>query len=195
MALPAQYAQNITLLDIQLARVYLPILVELARHRTTCTYTALVDRAKAEHPDRREVQQAIPVSTGRRLEVIRLFCEAEELPDLAALVTSKGSGECGSFYIRHFDPVAARAAVFAKDWNEVLPDIDGYFDHTVRLVTPRPYRKQPEAKRLMADHHRENRDRYPKEIAAQRGFILEMIAEGFDPSEAFAAAVAQMTQT
>ncbi len=187
MPLPTQFAQNITLLDIQLARVYLPLLVDLARRKETCTYTELVDLAKENHPENPDVQQAIPVSTGRRLEVIRLYCEQESLPDLAALVTSKSSGECGSFYIRHFDPVTARAAVFAKDWNEVLPDIDGYFDYTARRVTPRMSRSAGEAKLLMATHYRDHRDAYPKAIIGKREYILDMLKEGFDVGEAFAA--------
>jgi hypothetical protein len=140
MTLPDDQFQNVTLIDIQLARIYLPFLVKCAREGSTCTYTDLVDRAKVTHPANPDVQRAIPVSTGRRLEVIRLYCKAEGLPDLASLVVGKNSGECGIFYLKHFDPVAARAAVFDMDWNRILPDIDGYFDYTTTKITPRKTR-------------------------------------------------------
>ena len=193
MALPDGQFQNITLLDIQLARIYLPILVKCAREGRTCTYTELVDEAKAGHVSNADVQKAIPVSTGRRLEVIRLYCKSEDLPDLASLVIGKNSGECGSFYLKHFDPVSARAAVFAMDWNRLLPDIDGYFEYTTTKITPRTIRKAETARQLMSDYFKENRTRLPQSIVSQREQILQMLVEGFDPEEAFAAATLQLS--
>lgn len=44
------FYENVTLIDIQLASVYYPILVDLAKHKHCLTYTELVDRAKHENP-------------------------------------------------------------------------------------------------------------------------------------------------
>ena len=192
MTLPDGQFQNITLLDIQLARIYLPILVKYAREGRTCTYTELVGEAKAGHISNADVQKAIPVSTGRRLEVIRLYCKSEELPDLASLVVGKNTGECGSFYLKHFNPASARAAVFAMDWNRLLPDIDGYFDHTTTKITPRTVRRVEIARHLMSDYFKANRTKLPQSVVSQREQILQMLVEGFEPEEAFAAATLQL---
>lgn len=191
--LAAGLYQNITLLDVQLARVYLPFLVELARKKGVWTYSELVDAAKRAHPDLCHVQNAIPVSAGRRLEVIRLYCNEEGIPDLASLVVSKASGECGSFYVENFDPVSARAAVYARDWKGDIPDIDGYFDYSERQVKPRKVRKVEEARQIMSDHYRANRSRYPLSITEVRSFIIERLVEGLDAEEAFEQALAALS--
>lgn len=177
--------QNITLLDVRLARIYLPFLVELARQKDVWTYTELVEAAKKKHLDLPYVQNSIPVSAGRRLEVIRLYCAEEGIPDLASLVISKVSGECGSFYVEHFDPVAARRAVYARDWSGDVPDIDGYFDYSERQAKPRKMRKPEAARQLMSAHFKENRSKYPPSIITARSFILERLAEGLDVEVAF----------
>jgi hypothetical protein len=46
--------ENITLIDVQLASVYYPILVDLAKHKHCLTYSELVDRAQCENPDHLE---------------------------------------------------------------------------------------------------------------------------------------------
>src|SRR3989339_1531435 len=71
---------NITLTDVQLASAYYPILVDLAKHKHCLTYGELVDRAKTEYPDKAVVRNAIAVSTGRRLDVVRLFTSERDLP-------------------------------------------------------------------------------------------------------------------
>ncbi|XAZ48667.1 hypothetical protein AAHB44_19630 [Pseudomonas simiae] len=90
--------ENITLIDVQLASVYYPILVDLAKHKHCLTYSELVDRAQCENPDHPVVQNAIPVSTGRRLDVVRLFTNERGLPDLTSLVISKSSGGVWQFF-------------------------------------------------------------------------------------------------
>ena len=93
---------NVTLTDVQLASSYYPILVDIAKHKHCLTYGELVERAKAEYPDRTVVQKAIAVSAGRRLDVVRMFTAERDLPDLTSLVISKGSGECGTGFTNHF---------------------------------------------------------------------------------------------
>ena len=132
----SQYT-NVTLVDVQLASSYYPMLVDLAKHKHCLTYGELVERAKVEYPDRAVVQKAIAVSTGRRLDVVRMFTSDRELPDLTSLVINKGSGECGVGFTRSFDPKAAREEVFAFDWNAVTTDFDGFVKHTETAIKPR----------------------------------------------------------
>lgn len=180
---------NITLTDVQLASAYYPILVDLAKHKHCLTYGELVDRAKTEYPDKAVVRNAIAVSTGRRLDVVRLFTSERDLPDLTSLVINKSSGECGVGFTDHFDPVAARDQVFAFDWSSVSLDFDGFVKLSESAVKPRKKVKEPKALQLMADYFQANRTTLPDSVRQQRELIVELIMEGFSPEEAFSQAL------
>lgn len=87
---------NITLNDVQLARAYYPILIDLAKHKHCLTYGELVNKAKEMYPDLEYVKNAIAVSTGRKLDVVRLFTVEENLPDITSLIINQDKGECRS---------------------------------------------------------------------------------------------------
>ena len=53
-----------TLLDVQLARLLYPLLIELATARQILTYGQLIDRAQARYPDDHRVANLIPVRMG-----------------------------------------------------------------------------------------------------------------------------------
>jgi hypothetical protein len=91
--------KNITLTDVQLASAYYPILIDLAKKKQRITYGELVAKAKRMYPT---------TSTGRRLDVIRIFTAERELPDITSLVINKDTGECGVDFTKYFDPVATR---------------------------------------------------------------------------------------
>ena len=177
--------ENITLIDVQLASVYYPILVDLAKHKHCLTYSELVDRAQCENPDHPVVQNAIPVSTGRRLDVVRLFTNERGLPDLTSLVISKSSGECGSFFTRHFDPVAARKQVFEFDWSVATADFDGFVSVTTQAVKPRQKVKKPQAIQCMAAYYQTNKATLPVRVSEYREAIIDLIMEGFSAEEAY----------
>jgi hypothetical protein len=180
----SQYT-NVTLIDVQLASAYYPLLVVLAQHKHSVTYGELVDQAKTEYPDRPVVQKAIAVSTGRRLDVVRMFTAERDLPDLTSLVINKGSGECGVGFTRNFDPVAAREEVFSFDWSTVSTDFDGFVQHTENAIKPRKPVKEAKALELMSAHYQSQRANLPPAIREKREQIVELIMEGFSPEEAF----------
>ena len=180
---------NVTLTDVQLASAYYPILVDLAKHKHCLTYGELVERAKAEYPDRPVVHKAIAVSTGRRLDVVRMFTAERDLPDLTSLVINKGSGECGSGFTKHFDPVATRETVFAFDWSTVSLDFDGFVKTTETAVKPRKKVKEPKARELMAQYYQSHKASLPTSVREQRELIVELIMEGFSAEEAYNQAV------
>ncbi len=182
---------NITLVDVHLASAYYPILVELARHKHCLTYSELVEQAKAKYPDRTVVQKAIPVSTGRRLDVVRLFTSERDLPDLTSLVISKGTGECGVGFTRSFDPVAVREQVFGFDWSEVTLDFDGFVKQTEKSIVPRKKIKEPQALELMAAYYQAHKETMPLTIRRQRELIVELIMEGFSAQDAFSQAATE----
>lgn len=181
---PSQYT-NVTLVDVQLASFYYPLLVDLAKHKHCLTYGELVERAKEKYPDRPVVQKAIAVSTGRRLDVVRMFTSERELPDLTSLIINKESGECGVGFTRNFDPKAAREKVFSFDWSVVTTDFDGFLKHTETAIKPRKPVKEAKARELMSTHYQQHKAKLPPSIRESREKIVELIMEGFSPEEAF----------
>lgn len=182
---PQPLYDRVTLVDVQLAAAYYPILVDLARHKHCLTYSELVARAKVTYPDRPVVQKAIAVSTGRRLDVVRMFTSERDLPDLSALIISKSTGECGSGFTRSFDPVAVREQVFGFDWSGVSTDFDGFVDHAEKAIKPRKKIAEAAALTLMHQYFQSNKLTLPASIREQRELIVELLMEGFEPSEAF----------
>lgn len=73
-----------TQVDLELALAFYAVLVEEASLRQTTTYGSLVERAKIAFPENETVQNAIPVSVGRRLDFVRTFTDQPQLPDLFA---------------------------------------------------------------------------------------------------------------
>ncbi len=176
---------NVTLTDVQLASSYYPILVDLAHHKHCLTYGELVDRAKAKYPDDAVVQKAIAVSTGRRLDVVRMFTAERGLPDLTSLVINKNSGECGTGFTKLFDPHAARETVFEFDWRTVTLDFGGFVKMTETAIKPRKRVKEAKALQLMATYFQEQKGKLPAAVREQRELIVELIMEGYSEVEAF----------
>jgi hypothetical protein len=133
----SEFYQNITLNDVQLAGAYYTILIDLAMQSRCMTYGELVQQANERHLESDVVQNAIAVSAGRKLEVVRLFTKERGLPDIASLIISEAEGECGSYYGEHFDPVKSREEVFAYDWSMVLPEFNLYVANLSKMATPR----------------------------------------------------------
>ncbi len=181
------FYKNITLNDVQLAAIYYPILIDLARHKHCLTYGELVKRAQEEHPERDYVQKAIAVSTGRKLDVVRLFTDERELPDVTSLIINKGKGECGSGFTEHFDPKAAREVVFSYDWSSVVNDFDLYIEQAEKAVKPKPKPKltRNDAKSLTIAYYKDNRASLPKSVASKRDEIIALILDDYSVEEAF----------
>lgn len=176
---------NVTLVDVHLAAAYYPLLVNFAKCKRPVTYGDLVEQAKQRYPDCPVVQSAIAVSTGRRLDVVRMFTSARNLPDLTSLVINKGSGECGTGFTRSFDPEAARQVVLSFDWSSVSTEFDGFLKHTETVIKPRKAVKEPQALELMYAYYREHKGALPSSVSQHREQIVELIKEGFSPKEAF----------
>jgi hypothetical protein len=171
---------NVTTVDVQLADAYYPLLVEIARDKKRVSYGELVAKAKLKYPDSTVVQKAIPAATGRRLDVVRLFTSARNLPDLASLVVNQASG-----VTRSSDPEAARDAVFAFDWNTVVTQFGGFIKQTEATTKHRKKVREPVALGLMSAHYLAHREALPERVRELRSLIVGMIMEGNTVEEAF----------
>jgi hypothetical protein len=179
----SQY-KTTTLLDLQLAAIYYPMLIELAKHKHLITYKELVDEAKRLHPENKVVQiSAIPTTIGRRLDVIRVFTKQRELPDLAALIISKRTGGTGGGY--KGDAKLEQQRAFAFDWSSVSTTFDLYVGQVKTAITPRKRIDLKTAANEMWEYYRLNKSSLPLNIDDYRELILEMIRDGIDVEQAF----------
>ncbi|MCL1067224.1 hypothetical protein L2735_10435 [Shewanella olleyana] len=176
---------NITLNDVQLAAIYYPILINLARHKHCLTYGELVKQAKDLHPDIEFVQRAIPVSTGRKLDIVRLFTSERALPDVTSLIINKTLGECGNGVTEHFNPVKLREEVFAYDWSTVSEEFDMYIEAAEQKATPQVRLTREEAKEMTIKYFQNNRAILPQAISRHRDDIISLTLEGYDTKDAF----------
>ena len=182
--------KNITLNDVQLAAAYYPILIDLAKHKHCLTYGELVDRAKEEHSENEVVQNAIAISAGRKLDVVRLFTNERKLPDVTSLVINKDRGECGKMFTDHFDPKTTRDKVYKYDWEEVSTEFDLYIESAEKNAIPRKRRTRAAALKLMSDHYSQNKNAYTTSIKDKREEIIILLMEGFDVEDCFKQAIA-----
>lgn len=179
------FYKNITLNDVQLAAIYYPTLIDLAKHKHCITYGELVTRAQEEHPNNEVVQKAIAVSTGRKLDVVRLFTNERDLPDVTSLIINKKVGECGIGFTEHFNPEKTREVVYDFDWSETSTDFDLYIDTAKKNAVQKKRRTRKEALKLMSNHYLANQKRYPDSVKEKRENILVLLIEGFEVEDSF----------
>lgn len=181
-----------TATDVQLAAAYYPLLVQVAQQRGQITYGELVAQAKQAYPERTEVQSAIAVSAGRRLDVVRMFTQSQGLPDLTALVINKGAGECGARYTRDHDPAYERAQVYAYDWSQATQEFAGYValqQHALRqqALRPRKALKEDAALAAMSAYYQAHKAQLPAHIVQHRAQIVARLMAGDSAEAAFEA--------
>jgi len=176
---------HVTQTDLVLASVYFPLLVKIAKSKELISYSKLVEHAKSIHSDNGTVQNAIPVSTGRRLDVVRMFTNQSNCPDLSSLVVNEGTGECGAGFLRSFNPEVVRKEVFDFDWTQVKTDFEGFITTIEKKIKPRKRIKEPKARQLMADYYVAHKNSLPAAIRNQRDYLIESIMDGVAVEDAF----------
>lgn len=177
--------------DLELALAFYAVLVDVARRHETLTYGQLVDQAKAAFPGNETVQNAIPVSVGRRLDFVRSFTEKRQLPDLSSLVINKATGECGVGFTRNFNPQEARARVFAHEWQSVSTEFTGAVAAAKERSKPRRNVTEESAGQLMYAYFNAHKSSLPASVKNHRQEIIRLIMAGIEPSEAFAQVLRQ----
>lgn len=185
---------TITKSDLALASVYFPILVEVAKTGKLITYSQLVDQAKTLHPENPIVQNAIAVSTGRRLDVVRMFTKDAKCPDLTSLVVNKAKGECGEGFTKSFNPETVRDEVQRHDWSQVKTDFEGFIETTEKKIKPRKKVSSKEAAEIRYQYYLQHKELLPQQIRDYRDYLDECIMEGIDVSDAFSECVTRINR-
>lgn len=182
---------NLTETDVTIAAAFYPILVECARQTPVrkLTYGALLDEAKARFPNNEAIQSAIPISLGRRLDVVRSFLAEQKLPNLTSLIVNAGTGEVGVAF--GSDAESIRVEVAAFDWSTVSEEFDLHISGLQKNIEarPRPKISSEAARKLMSEYYLANRASMPNGLESKRNELIEMIREGLSPEEAFAKAI------
>ncbi|MCX9145918.1 hypothetical protein [Erythrobacter sp. WG] len=185
---------NVTETDLAIASALYPVMVECARQSPPrkLTYGQLLAEAQRRFPENEAVLRAIPISLGRRLDVVRMFLNEHALPDLTSLVVNADTGEVGSAF--GADPVHVREQVAAFDWGTVSEEFDLHIDGLRKeaAARSRPKRKRDEAKNLMSAHYQQHRAALPKGIDAHRELIIELLVDGLSVEDAFEAAASEV---
>lgn len=182
-------ARTTTAVDLQLASVYFPILVELAKDKRTISDDDLLERARQAHPNRKIVQKAKDAGAGHRLDVLRSFTESKSLPDLSCLIVQEANGEEPPVADDHQDPIECRRQVFSFDW----PTVNGEFTHFLRMteasLAPKAKIKPDQAVQIMWEHYKIHQASIPKTINTARAQIIADILSGLPVEDAFSKAM------
>ena len=137
------------------------------------------------------MQNAIPVSTGRRFEFVRIFTELNGFPDLSAWVVNK-AGKNSAAYSADYDPNVERENSANTDWSLYQSAWDAHVTELKKLSIKLKRRKPDEARKLMADFARKMRAKieasipnkkklpYTLLIKPYRPLIMESLMEGKD---------------
>lgn len=184
---------NRTLADIELAKVYFEILVELARNdsRQTIEYGQLVEAARTKYPDNSFVQGAIATNIGRRLDALRDFATKQGIPDLSALAVNKATGDNGEGFKRSFDGTSVREQIAAFDWNSVKPSFEYFLAaekesvlKRAELSRPKPAVTEQQALELLWEHYKANKSDVGAVTASEKEKVVDLIKKGLDPAQA-----------
>jgi hypothetical protein len=172
--------QNVTELDLQLAGLFYPVLVGLAREEQTITYSGLKDRTKAEFPrDADAIDRCTDQAVGRRLEVVRMFTTDRGYPDLTSLVLNKQTGEVGDGFVG--DAKSQRQLVWAFDWGTAQPEFKLFVTDLKTSDAEQSPLSEKKAKELMLAASRGQRFRRPTN--AELDEIMERIRERNNPAD------------
>ena len=177
--------------DIVLSAIYLPILIQVAQNQKTITYSNLVQTAKELHPNNEYVRRSIPVTVGRRLNVLRQILRDNSLPDLSSVVVSASSGDAGSAY--HLHAETERKKVYDTDWDAQASIIDSEwvkypydevdFSEIKNRKSKPPSRE--ELKKINSEYWAENKQLFPKWFLKKREEILNLLAQGHPVEECY----------
>ncbi|MCG7538245.1 GIY-YIG nuclease family protein [Pseudoalteromonas sp. OF7H-1] len=182
---------HVTELDLLMAELIYPILVELAPTGETITYKGVVKKVQDTYPGIPEVKSLHHRHIGRRLGTIWRFTEKYGCPHIGALVINQDTGECGRSITEHLDPEIERVKIKNFDWSSV--DI-GFSQHLKRTKAANIAKKQKlkkrkydEAKNIFFEFWRAVKEEVPvasENIKTYRNELIATVQEGYSPATA-----------
>jgi hypothetical protein len=183
---------NHTELDLIVAELMFPVLVELAPTGKTIGYKEIADLIKIKNPNVSEIKNITQRHIGRKLGTIWEFTKSQGCPHIGSLVVSVG-GECGSGIASIVkDLPKERGKVKGFDWSSVSIGFESYIskakinkqDRETKIVK----RSRDKAKECFFSYWKEIKDEAPvsrNEAMEMKERIIELVQGGTSPEEAF----------
>ena len=167
-----------TLLDIQLARLLYPLLVDIASAGKPRTPQQLVHMAQARYPDERRIGHLIVPRIPRILAVVSAFTERQALPDLAVVIVDARAP---------FNSAVQAEQLRVNDchWRAVSHDFHVYGATAERALSLPARRSREAATHLLGEHYAAHRERYGKAMRYLREVIIDNLANGMEVEQAF----------
>ncbi len=172
--------------DAHLARIYYDVLLDHAHLSpgAPIRYKELLDRAKRAHPLDDTVQSAIPVSMGRRLDVIARFVRTHGLPPLTCLAVNDQQYPGAGYTAAHGSWEKDMEAVAVNDWSGWKGQWHEHIEAISRAAVPRKRRKEDAARLLM--HQAYVDGTVPKMDPGPREQLVALLMDGMGVDEAMA---------
>lgn len=183
---------NHTELDLIVAELMYPILVDLAPTGKTIGYKEIAELIKSRNPSIVEIRNITQRHIGRKLGTIWEFTKSQKCPHIGSLVVSK-DGECGSGITGIVkDLPAERERVKEFDWSTISLGFESYISKVKLLKKERETKKikrsRSEAKECFFSYWKQIKEDAPvskDEAIELRERILELVQNGESPEEAF----------
>ena len=183
---------NHTELDLIVAELMFPILVELAPTGNTIGYKEIANLIKTKNPEVAEIANITQRHIGRKLGTIWEFTKSQGCPHIGSLVVSTG-GECGSGIASIVkDLPKEREKVKEFDWSTVSLGFESYISkakiHKQEREVKRIKRSKEEANKCFFEYWNEIKDEAPvsrDEAIEMKERILQLVQDGVSPEEAF----------
>ena len=189
MTKPAAPAFKATDLQLHIASLYYPILLQLAKDKTVITYKELIQKAQALNPNDAAIKNMIPVRSGDVLGVLYHFAELNDLPRITTLIV-KQAGECGKGIAMTHDCPAERDRCFAYDWSEEQPKFwDFIAQSKAAIATQRIRRVRLSFERALDiawAYYLSNKNQLTNEARLAIEKIAKTLCTGITAQEAFA---------
>lgn len=172
--------------DAHLARIYYDVLLEHARSHPgqAIRYKEVLERAKRAHLTDEIVQSAIPVSMGRRLEVIVQFLREHQLPPLTCLAVNETRQPGTSYRAVNGSWQADMEMVSAHNWSQWKGQWDTHIEAARNAALPMKRRKEQEARNLVHDAYLAGR--VPKLPLDVKEHLVELLRDGLSVEDAMA---------
>jgi hypothetical protein len=176
-------------LQLHIANLYYPILLQLAKNKAVITYKELIQEAQALNPNDAAIKNMIPVRSGNVLGVLYHFAELNDLPRITTLIV-KQAGECGKGVSQSHDCPAERDRCFAFDWSVQQPKFSDFISQSKTANATRSIRRV----RLSFDraldiawaYYLSNKNRLTNEARIAIEKIAKALCAGKTTEEAFA---------
>ncbi len=181
-----------TELDLIVAELMFPVLVELAPTGKTIRYKEMADLIKSKNPNVIEISNITQRHIGRKLGTIWEFTKSQKCPHIGALVVNQ-SGECGSGISTIVsDLPKEREKIKKYDWSSVTLGFESYISKA-KIIKAESEEKvikrtRDEAKECFISYWKKIKEDAPvskDEILAIKEKILQLVQNGLSPEEAF----------